>query len=321
MSKHSSHKCRVCCESTRLAIDSNYHEKCVEKLFGTVAVPEIDFTMENMEELAKQEINQRVVITGVQPKLSMDFESLEGKNKNNRLTVVGLWGRFILKPPHKDYPQMPALEHITMRMAQMMGIQTAENGLIQFESGELAYVARRFDRPDKNSKLAQEDFCQLSQQLTEHKYRGSMEKAGNIISEYSSNPGFDLIRFCELALFSFLTGNADMHLKNFSLLTNTQGLTVLSPGYDLISTALIIPQDKEEMALTINGKKSKLVKNDFDMLFQYFELPEKAIHNLYARMEKEIPKWIQLIKKSFLSKQMQEQYIHIIHTRAKRIFF
>jgi serine/threonine-protein kinase HipA len=105
-----------------------------------------------------------------------------------------------------------------------------------------------------------EDMCQLTERLTEDKYHGSYEQIGKAIQKYSASPGLDVENFFEIVLFSFLTGNADMHLKNFSLLEQPGLGMTLSPAYDLVNTALVNPADDEELALNLNGRK-KNIKN------------------------------------------------------------
>jgi serine/threonine-protein kinase HipA len=169
-------------------------------------------------------------------------------------------------------------------------------------------------------KIAVEDFCQLSENLTEHKYRGSIEKIGKLTYQYTANKGFEAQRLFELVLFSYLTGNADMHLKNFSLIENNLGEHELSPAYDLLSTALVILDDKEESALTINGKKSKLKLNDFNLLADSLKINEKSLQSIYSRFYKVLPKWIALIQQSFLSKEIQENYIELLNSNHKKLF-
>src|SRR5690606_5887825 len=252
-----------------------------------------------------------------QPKLSLDLEKHKGEL--SRLTIVGLNGDYILKPSSKEYAELPENEDVTMHLAELVKIKTAKHTLIRLHSGELAYLTKRFDR-SKGKKIAVEDFCQLSENLTEHKYRGSIEKIGKLAYQFTTNKGFEAQRLFELALFSYLTGNADMHLKNFSLIENALGEYELSPAYDLLSTALVIPDDKEESALTINGKKSKLKLNDFNALSESLKINEKSLHAIYSRFNKILPKWSLFIKQSFLSKEMQNDYIHLIIQRHKNIF-
>jgi serine/threonine-protein kinase HipA len=206
-----------------------------------------------------------------------------------------------------------------MKLAQIFGINTAEHSLIRTTSGELAYIVKRFDRLD-HDKLQCEDLCQLSEKLTEAKYKSSMEKAGNVLKENVANPILDTISFFEIALFSFITGNADMHLKNFSILKDSKNRYNLSPAYDLLNTKLAIPDDKEEMALTINGKKNKIAIGDFNALAASLGLNEKQRDNSYNKLNRLLFPMLQLIDISFLSDDLKEDYKNLFLDRIKRLF-
>lgn len=133
---------------------------------------------------------------------------------------------------------MPEVEDLTMHLSELIGIKTAEHLLIKLRFGELAFISKRFDRL-KSEKLHLEDMAQITEKLTERKYSNPMEKVGKAILKHSDYAGNDVIRFFQLTLFCFITGNADMHLKNFSLLTNLDGKIILSPAYDLLSTKIL----------------------------------------------------------------------------------
>jgi serine/threonine-protein kinase HipA len=164
-----------------------------------------------------------------------------------------------------------------------------------------------------------EDMCQLTERLTEDKYQGSYEQIGKALLKYSTTPGLDVVNFLELVLFSFITGNADMHLKNFSLLEQPGLGMTFSPAYDLVNTALINPADEEEMALNINGKKNKLKRQDFVATMNTLKVDEKQQRNIFNKLEKALPKWLTLIDASFLSNEFKEQYKSIIHERLNRL--
>jgi serine/threonine-protein kinase HipA len=297
--------------------EQDFHTACAKKMFGTKEAPIIDFNLKELEELAKQIVIKSVAVTGVQSKLSLALE--KHKNELSRLTIVGLHGHYILKPPSKEYRELPQNEDVTMHLASLVKIKTAQHCLIKIASGELAYITKRFDR-DKKEKIAVEDFCQLTDSLTEHKYRGSIEKVAKTTHQFTTNKGFEVLRLFELILFCYLTGNADMHLKNFALLENALGEFELSPAYDLVSTALVIADDKEESALTINGKKSRLKKKDFDALALSMDINTKVLGSIYTKFEKVLPKWIDFIKQSFLSKSMQKNYIELIQAKHQNLF-
>ncbi len=258
-----------------------------------------------------------MAITGVQPKLSLNI--VRSKNELSRLTIVGIQGDYILKPPSVTYAQLPENEDLTMHLATIVKINVAKHSLIRLNTGALAYLTKRFDR-NNGKKIAVEDFCQLSESLTEHKYRGSIEKIGKLLYQFATNKGFESQRLFELVLFSYLIGNADMHLKNFSLIGLVNGEYSLSPAYDLLNTAILMPDDKEECALTINGKKNKLKISDFDALARSLKINEKAALSIYKRFERVLPKWIELIDRSFLEKEMQTEYSELLSLRHKKLF-
>jgi len=290
---------------------TDFHSECSKKIFGSTLPPILPYTRENLSELAEQVIRSQTTITGVQPKLSLD---LDGKDKNTpqRFTIVGLWGKYILKPQTDLYPQLPENEDLTMHLAKIAGIRTVPHSLIRFADGELCYITKRIDRDNKGNKLQMEDMCQLSEHLTEHKYKGSYEQIAKLLLRFSNSPKLDLVNFWQQTLFCWLTGNSDMHLKNFSLLAFTKGQYTLSPAYDMLSTALAIPEDTEELALTLNGKKRKLDRNDFEKTFSQSGLDSKVINNLFLRFEKVLPQWQAFIEISFLSEEQKTKYNGLI---------
>lgn len=291
---------------------SDFHPKCSKRIFGTSKPPLLSIGKAELKEIAKKIIGRSIAVTGVQAKLSLEIEKVD--TKNSRLTIVGLWGSFILKPPSEIFPFLPENEDLTMKLATLCGIKTAEHSLIRLQSGELAFITQRFDR-NKGQKIHVEDFCQLTDTLTEHKYRSSMEKVGKAIRKYSTNTGLDALTFFELTIFSFLTGNADMHLKNFSLMQYLDGRRMMSPAYDLLSTYLAMPEDIEQMALTINGKKNKLTKNDFIQLAHSLQLSEKSVEIVLQNFRNKQPEIFKLIEQSFLNSEQQLSYKELVKSR------
>lgn len=298
--------------------EQDFHAACSKKIFGQPTPPALPYSEADLEPLAKELIQSQTAVTGVQAKLSLHITGNNKEGTERRFTIVGLWGGYILKPPTAFYPQLPEVEDLTMKLAAVSKIKTAPHTLIRLQSGNLAYVTKRVDRT-KKGKLAMEDMCQLTERLTEDKYYGSYEQIGKAILKYSTTPGLDVVNFFELVLFSFITGNADMHLKNFSLLEQPGLGMTLSPAYDLVNTALVNPADEEEMALTLNGKKKKLKKQDFVAMMNTLKVEEKQQQNIFNKMEKALPKWLDLIDKSFLSDDFMEKYKSIILERLNRI--
>lgn len=298
--------------------EQDFHAACSKKMFGQPTPPALPYSEADLESLAKEVIQSQTAITGVQAKLSLHITGKNKEGTERKFTMVGLWGGYILKPPTAFYPQLPEVEDLTMHLAALAKIKTAPHSLIRLQSGNLAYVTKRIDRT-KKGKLAMEDMCQLTERLTEDKYHGSYEQIGKVILKYSATPGLDIVNFLELVLFSFITGNTDMHLKNFSLLEQPGLGMTLSPAYDLVNTALVNPADEEEMALNINGKKKKLKKQDFNVAMNILKVAEKQQQNIFSKMEKALPKWLEIIDASFLSEDLKEQYKMIIHERLNRI--
>ncbi len=312
---------RSCLICYRPLDDANdrYHPQCSQRLFGQGTAPELPYGYDELKEAAKKIVRRRATVPGVQAKLSLNLE--KSRKKNSRFTIVGLWGNFILKPPVENYPQMPEIEHLTMHLAGLFKIDTVRHGLIHLKTGELAYITRRIDRSSGGIKLHMEDMCQLTERLTEDKYRGSMEQVGKIIKRFSSNPLLDCIRFFDVALFSFLTGNADMHLKNFSLIYPVDGMVQLSPAYDMLSTRLLISEkdDPEEMALTVNGKKRKLRIYDFEQLAASLGMNQKQTANVFKRFSKALPETQTAIGHGFLPDNKKDEFKQLLADRAERL--
>jgi serine/threonine-protein kinase HipA len=298
--------------------ETDFHSSCSKKIFGVTIPPVLPYSENNMEELAAQVIQTQATVTGVQPKLSLHLASAEQPKLAKRFTIVGMWGGYILKPASPHYPQLPEVEDLTMHLASIAKIKVVPHSLIRLSSGHLAYITKRIDRV-KQQKLQMEDMCQLTERLTEDKYLGSHEQVAKAILKFSANPGLDVINFFELVLFSFLTGNADMHLKNFSLIFQPTLGYVFSPAYDLVATALVNPADDEDLALTLNGKKKKIKRNDFISAFTTIGLEEKQQENIFKKMEKAKTSWFEFIDISFLSNDLKTAYKNLIQERFSRL--
>ena len=279
----------------------DYHTKCVMKTFGLKQMPTIDIDEKKLAAYAKKIVGANTAITGVQPKLSL---WLDESKKSIRFTIVDDKSNYIIKPQSESYQSLPENEDLCMHLAETFGIETAMHGLIRLPTGELAYITQRFDR-NKEDKLSCEDLCQLSETLTEHKYRGSYEKTGKIIKQYSSQSGLDALHYFKLVVFSFITGNADMHLKNFSMLEKQEGEFSLSPSYDLVSTMLVIKNEPEQMALTLNGRRNKITRKDFIALASNLSLTEKQVENSFLMFSEKLNSALWWIENSFLPKDQK----------------
>lgn len=257
----------------------------------------------------------RMSIQGVQPKLSAVLNT-----RKQSFEMVEIYGRFIIKPQHEFYPQMPENEDLTMKMAALAEIETPLHGLIWCKDGSLSYFIKRFDRTGRSGKLAVEDFSQLAGLSRDTKYDYTIEKTIKLIETHCSFPVVGKYKFFRLILFCFLTGNEDMHLKNFSVITRNEKVE-LSPAYDLINSTLVMDGAEEEMALMLAGKRKEFRKKD---LIDYFGktklmLTEGAIENVLQHFIKIFPQWIKLIHSSFLMEESKEKYIKLLESRFKLI--
>lgn len=308
-------KCLYCYEPLEGALD--FHEKCCMNFFGSATPPKIPYSIDQMAELAKNIIESRVAVPGVQAKLSMSLVKETQRNADTRLTVVGeLGGQYIFKPPSDHFPEMPENEHVTMRIAEAYGINVVPSSLIRLASGELSYITKRVDRTGMGEKIHMLDMFQITEAID--KYKSSMEKVGKALHNYSGNTLLDKVFYFELSVFSFLTGNNDMHLKNFSMIESSSGW-VLAPAYDLLNVAIVFPDDTEELALTLEGKKRKLKREHFERLGRGMELSNKQIQGVFKRMIKHKPIAIRWIDKSFLSDNLKEVYKNVIETRYEQL--
>jgi len=292
-----------------------YHPKCSKRFFGNTTPPILDFTEDQIVQLAEQVIKSQRTITGVQPKLSLGLTN--EIDAPQRFIIVGLWGEYILKPQTSLYSNLPEIEDLTMHLAEISKIKTVKHSLIKLKSGQLAYITKRIDR-NNGTKSHMEDMCQLTERLTEHKYKGSYEQIAKTIKRYTANPGLDVTNYYELVLFSFLTGNNDMHLKNFSLLKTNLAYD-LCPAYDLVASELVVEGDDEDLALNLNGKKKKIKRNDFENAMNAAGLDHKVIENIFKKYKKLIPTWIKFIDESFLPEPMKNEYKNLINKKSIQI--
>lgn len=258
----------------------------------------------------------KMSIQGVQPKLSAVLNSAAGA-----FDIVDIGGKYILKPPHNYYAELPENEDLTMRLAALVNLNIPLHGLIYAKDGSLTYFIKRFDRIGRNKKVQVEDFAQLSSATRSTKYNSSMEKVVKLIDRFCTFPAVEKVKLFELTLFNYLVGNEDMHLKNFSIIKNDK-IIELSPFYDLVNTTIALPAAKEEIALPIRGRKSNLNGED---LIKYFGnnicgLNEKVINKSLEKFKNRFNKWAELIEISFLSSVKKDEYKSLVALREKTIF-
>lgn len=310
-------RCLCCGKTLSTPNETGWHKACIKRFFGTTELPEIDINNETLNLLATETTNKGFTVPGVQKKLSLQLISDGSKP---RLTLVNYPTGYILKPQVEEFEALPESEQLIMEMADMAGISTVPHALIK-GSGGLAYITKRVDRnltKDNIEMLAMEDFCQLDLRLTEDKYRGSYERCAKIIKKYSSRIGIDITEFYIRLVFCFIVGNSDMHLKNFSLIETTEGSQeyVLSPAYDLLPVNANLPEDKEQFALTMNGKKMHILKGDFLKFASTCDIPRKTAIKLIQNLVSYTPKWLKMCDDSILPDDLKERLRQIIIERT-----
>lgn len=308
-------KCLYCYKVINSSGNNDYHKECNKIFYGSELAPTLPYRLVEMEKLAKEIIDLSITVPGVQPKLSLGWiKSKLNNGHNNRLTILNaLDGNYILKPQNAQYSQMPENEHLSMKLAELFKINVVPSNMIRLESGELCYITKRVDRRMDGNKIHMIDFLQILE--LEDKYLGTMEMLGKKIGELSVNTLFDKLRFFELAVFNFIIGNNDMHLKNFSMILSDFGWT-LSPAYDLLNVKIILPKEKEDTALLLGGKKKNFDKKYFDSLGEILDLNNKQINSVYNRLKKWLPEALNLIEISFLNEKAKINYKQLIVRRT-----
>lgn len=301
-------------------IESGWHQKCIDTFFGVNELPDIDISTDTLEELVVKSVGKRNTIAGVQKKMSLHLHQSEMP----RLTIMDYPTGYILKPQTKEYRHMPEYEHLSMLMAEAMGIRTAKHALIKVGS-DYSYITKRIDRfidKDQVTKYAMEDLCQISEKLTIDKYKGSYEQCGKLIRMYSSRPGLDISEFFIRTVFSFIIGNSDMHLKNYSLIEAEPGSRKyeLSAAYDLLPVNLILPEDTEQTALMLNGKKRNIRRKDFLQFAESIGIDSKTASRIMESMIGRLDSCFKLCGESFLDEEEKTDFQKLMEERINIIY-
>ena len=310
--------CFCCGKPLKTENDNGWHKACIKRFFGTVDIPEIEIDEKTLEALAAQSTSKGLTVPGVQKKLSLHLST---DNHNPRLTLVNYPTGYILKPQVREFECLPEAEQLVMTMADATGIFTVPHALIK--SGDnLAYITKRIDRVFEKTDikmLAMEDFCQLDLRVTADKYKGSYERCAKVIGRYSSQIGLDMAELFMRLVFSFVVGNSDMHLKNFSLIETGEASNtfVLSPAYDLLPVNVIMPEDTEEFALALNGKKTHIRKKDFFVFAEECGISKASAEKMIAKIVSMKPKYIDMCNGSLLPDHLKERFAQLIEQRCR----
>lgn len=315
----------LCCgkpitdKATEQEKNTQWHNRCIKKFFGTKVLPDIEVSLEMLEWLAVESSNKGLTVPGVQKKMSLHLDSSGDKP---RLTLVNYPTGYILKPNTSDYPCLPEAEYLVMQMAGKAGIKTVPHALIRIKAQDnaFAYITKRIDRRD-GKILAMEDFCQLDGRLTEDKYKGSYERCAKIIQRYSSRSGLDITELFIRVVFSFIVGNSDMHLKNFSLIETDENSQTynLSDAYDMLPVNIVNPADTEQTALTLNGKKRNLHRNDFLKFADACGIKKTIAERLIDKMARDIVLFQNEIEQSYLSDELKDKTQTLLTERMNAV--
>ena len=309
--------CLCCGKPLKTDDGTRWHKACIRRFFGTTTLPEIKIDEDTLTALALENTGKGVTVPGVQKKLSLHLLS---DTAAPRLTLVDYPTGYILKPQVADFEALPQAEHLVMSMADATGIATVPHALI-CQNGEIAYLTKRIDRRfGENSVelLAMEDFCQLDRRLTEDKYRGSYERCAKVIQQYSSRKQLDLSELFLRLVFSYVVGNSDMHLKNFSLIEPEvgSGRYVLSAAYDLLPVNVVMPEDTEEFALAMNGKKQNLRKKDFMVFADACGIQKNAAEKMIAKVLSMKERYLLLCEESLLPDHLKQRFAALMEKRC-----
>ena len=309
--------CLCCGKLLKTDDGTHWHKACIRRFFGTTTLPEIKIDEDTLTALAMENTGKGVTVPGVQKKLSLHLLS---DTASPRLTLADYPTGYILKPQVADFEALPQAEHLVMSMADATGIATVPHALI-CQNGEIAYLTKRIDRRfGKNSVelLAMEDFCQLDRRLTEDKYRGSYERCAKVIQQYSSRKQLDLSELFLRLVFSYVVGNSDMHLKNFSLIEPEvgSGRYVLSAAYDLLPVNVVMPEDTEEFALAMNGKKQNLRKKDFLVFADACGIQKNAAEKMIAKVLSMKERYLLMCEESLLPGRLKQRFAALMEKRC-----
>ena len=310
-----------------------YHNTEFKKLFGSTKVnPCLPFSRSEFFQSSRENV-QGMSISGVQQKLSLK------ENEKHELVATAKGGEYILKPSPEAYPNAAENEHAAMEASRLMGIDTALCGLVNFEGGELAYITKRFDRQTDGNKLHQEDLMQCFDLPSDDKYDKTYEEAGKLIDEVTNGKQAVILDFVRRVIFAYVTGNDDLHLKNFSVQrlpdNNTHFYDKLTPNYDclfcdafrdkesgmgLLALGLLHDQEEgdEEFTDTYNhyGYYTGL---DFLELGRRLGLQEKPIQTFITKLKTNQKKMIDLINHSYMPEAMKSRAAKLVESRIRAI--
>lgn len=303
--------CWICLDPAPDAPGGKYHSTCAEALFGAPTLPRIDFDFLAVNGWA-EEHSGRLSISGFQPKapaaLSEDGQSL---------VLVESGSTHIIKPPHVQFLHIPQNEHLTMRLARLVGLDVAEHGLVELSDGTVAYLTRRFDRQARGtSRTHVVDFCQLADLPPEDKESATTEQCAALARQHGA-PGTTAALF-RLFVFAYWVRNGDLHLKNLMLIRRPDGSYGLAPAYDLLCTE---PYNAKGMMLPVAGERVNIPRRTWlDVGTSSFGLATPEAEDALDRLVGHLADAEALVERSFLpNAEWKLKYRRFLQKRTRQL--
>jgi serine/threonine-protein kinase HipA len=255
----------------------------------------------------------RFSLAGVQLKFSAVMEASGGLT----IPAGGMGGSWIVKLPSYRFPAVPENEFAMLELARLVGIAVPENRLVPMEDiqglpeearapGGKALAVRRFDRLPGGESVHMEDFAQVFGQFPDNKYK--FHSYANIASVLWAEAGDAAVwEFVRRLVFSVLIGNADMHLKNWSLLYPDRRTPLLSPGYDFVATLPYIPSDT--LALSLGGSRSlsEITPDQMRRFADTARIPASPLWRIAVETaERTVAAWETLEQRDVVPKELRE---------------
>ena len=241
---------------------------------------------DEQDDVNESENALRFSLAGIQLKFSAVRDRIGGLT----IPAKGVGGSWIVKLPSIRYDHVPENEFAMMKLASLIGMDVPQIQLVDIGAiGNLpegtgvltgqALAVRRFDRNENGEAIHTEDFAQVFRIYPDGKYnKGSARNIAHVIgAEGTEGTETDIAEFIRRLTFNVLIGNADMHLKNWSLIYPQQRQAALAPAYDFVSTIVFIPDNTAALKFSRTKNFREFTKDELSHLAAKAMLPEKLV--------------------------------------------
>ena len=279
----------------------------VEPADGEALPPNVQ---QDIDDEMKIDVPMRFSLAGVQLK----FSAVQQANGGLTIPATGKGGSWIVKLPSSRFDAVPENEYSMMELARLLGMDVPETQLLSinqianipdgigkfgdaFKNAQ-AFVIKRFDRAGDQA-VHIEDFAQVFGVYPQDKYKkASMRNIAQVIGIEGQNE--DIAEFTRRLVFNTLIGNADMHLKNWSVIYKDKRTASIAPAYDFVSTIPYIPDDSTSLKVSRSKKFSDFTLDELSHLAAKAMLPEKLVldtakqtvagfHEIWAKEKAHLP--------------------------------